>query len=206
MACFAGIIHQPSKASLDVSEWQLRRDRDDIQVYRGDVRDSSYDAVRAVTTIENTSVEALAAFLTQSESCPEWSRSCKESYIIEQQSPTEALVYSHNNLPFPFKDRDVVSQVEWQQDESGDTISLISHAVVGVVEEYSDRVRLTHAEVNWRFTTLDNGRVRIENTAHINPGNSLPSWLTNMLLIDTPYQSLKVFREVFNGNETTDVE
>jgi len=37
------------------------------------------------------------------------------------------------------------------------------------------------------------GKVEIQNQAHINPGSPLPGWITNMLLVDTLFLTMEAF-------------
>ena len=174
-------------------EWELKRDRDGIQIFTRSVEGSPYDAVRSVTEIEGVRLSALVALIEDAEACADWADRCAESYLVEQLSETESLVYTHNDMPFPVKDRDVLAHVVWQQEPDSLTVSMQSTATVGRMEEVSGRLRLTEANASWVFEPLQNGKVRITNEAHIDPGSALPGWVTNMLLVDTPFETLKAF-------------
>ena len=173
--------------------WELQRDRDGIQVYTRAVEGSPYDAVRAVAEISNVRLSSLVALIEDAEACSEWADRCADSYLVEQLNETESLVYTHNDLPFPVKDRDVLAHVIWQQDPESRTVTMRSSATVGEMEEIDGRLRLTEASASWIFEPLANGKVRITNEAHINPGSALPGWVTNMLLVDTPFETMKAF-------------
>lgn len=195
-----------AQTTIPVDDWQLRRDRDGIQVYSGNIEGSPYKAVRTVTVIEDTSLSALVALISDAESCPDWADRCAESYVVEDQSPTRALVYTHNDLPFPVKDRDVVSQIHWQQNPETLAVTMESHAVTGVVAEQRGRLRLTHADVNWVFTPQGNHQVQVINEAHIDPGSSLPAWISNMLLVDTPFETVRSLRAEIRNKDYSDAE
>ena len=171
--------------------WDLRRERDGIVVYTARVPDSPHAAVLSSTIIENVRLSALVALIQDAPACAEWAPQCAASHVHELISDTEALVYTHNDLPFPVRDRDVLARVRWQQDTDSLAVSMHSQATVGILPETDDKLRLTEARATWRFTPLGDGRVEVANFAHINPGSSLPGWVTNMLLVDTPYEMLK---------------
>jgi hypothetical protein len=40
---------------------------------------------------------------------------------------------------------------------------------------------------------LSDGRVEISNQAHVDPASPLPGWVTNMLLVDTPFVTMQGF-------------
>lgn len=174
-------------------DWELRRDRDGIQVYTIDVEGSPYAAVRTITVVENVRLAALVALIEDAEACSSWADKCAESYVYERLSETEAYVYTHNSMPFPIKDRDVLAHVRWSQNLSTYEVTMESTATIGIMETQRRRLRLTEASASWRFLPLPSGAVEVANEAHINPGSSLPGWVTNMLLVDTPFQTMKSF-------------
>jgi len=173
--------------------WKLRRDKNGIQVYTRKVEGSRYDEVRSTTVLHNLRLSSLVALIQDAQACPDWADKCAESYVYKRLSETEAFVYTHNALPFPIKDRDVLAHVSWSQDLATHEVLMQSEATSGMMDKIKHRVRLTEAEASWRFTPLASGAIRVTSDAHINPGSRLPGWVTNMLLVDTPYQTMKSF-------------
>lgn len=171
--------------------WEQKRDREGIQVYTRNIEGSPYDAVQTVAIVSNVRLSSLVALIEDAEACPNWADRCAESYVVERVSDSESYVYTHNDMPFPVKDRDVVAHVIWTQEADSLTVEMNSQAVEGKLDEISGRLRLLKAEAMWRFEPLDNGQVQITNYAHIDPGSALPGWVTNMLLVDTPFETMK---------------
>lgn len=179
--------------AAEVAEWELKRDRDGIQVYTGEVAGSPYDAVRSEALIEGVTLSSLVALVNDAEACADWADRCAESYVVEQLSDTEAYVYTHNDMPFPVRDRDVVVRMQWSQDPQSLAVRMNSTAVSGQVDEIRSRLRLSNATASWLFEPLADGSIKVVNEAHLDPGSALPGWLTNMLLVDTPFETMKAF-------------
>lgn len=175
------------------SDWDLERDRDGIQIFTRSVAGSPYKEVKSVTQIEDVSLASLVALIEDAEACPQWADKCAESYLVERLSETESLVYTHNDMPFPVSDRDVVARVLWNQDPQSLQVTMKSTAVSAGVEKKRGRLRLTEANATWQFTPRPDGSIEIMNQAHINPGSSIPGWVTNMLLVDTPFETMKSY-------------
>lgn len=173
--------------------WELKRDRDGIQVHTRSVPGSPYDAVRITTKLDSVRLSALVALIEDAEACPDWADRCAEYYLLERLSDTEPLVYTHNDMPFPVKDRDVLAHVTWTQDAQTLAVAMNSVATVDRMDEVSGRLRLKKAMASWHFTPLADGSVSISNGAHIDPGSPLPGWLTNRLLIEAPFETMKAF-------------
>ncbi len=174
---------------IAADNWELKKDSDGIQVYTRKVEDSTYKAVRGVTEIE-TSLTSLVAVVQDSAACPQWADLCKESHVEETLSEREMYVYTHNDLPWPVTDRDVLAHVVWTQDPATQSVTMLSTATKDKLEKKKGRVRLTEAEARWIFTPLPNNKVEVVTEAHINPGGPVPAWVTNMLLVDTPFKTL----------------
>lgn len=173
--------------------WELQRDKDGIQVHTRPVVGSPYDAVRTTTRMTDVRLSSLVALIEDAPACADWADSCAESYLFERLSVSESLVYTHNDMPFPVKDRDVLAQLKWTQDSATFEVEMNSIATVDKMDDVSGRLRLTQAEASWNFAPQADGSVLISNQAHINPGSALPGWVTNMLLIDAPFETMNSF-------------
>jgi len=172
-------------------DWELRRDREGVQVYTRSVEGSPYKAVRASTLVENVTLSSLVALVGDAEACPNWADRCTESYVYERISETEYYVYIHNSMPFPAKDRDIVSLVKWTQDPTTYEVVMRSTATTGIVDEKQGRLRLEQANASWTFTPTPSGAIQVSNEVHVDPGSALPGWVINMLLVDTPFQTMQ---------------
>jgi len=184
-----------SASAQTASDWKLQRDREGIQVYTRSVEGSPYDAVRAVTVIENVRLAAMVSLIEDAEACPEWADRCADSYVYKRLAENELLIYTLNDMPFPVKDRDVLARVMWNQDPATHLVTISSQATVGEMPEIEGRLRLIEANSQWYFRPLSSGAVEVSNEAHINPGSALPGWMTNILLVDTPYETMRAFIE-----------
>ena len=195
LSMFVAICCAYGAVAGEAMVWTLRRDREGIQVYTRSVEGSPYDAVRAVTVLENVRLAAMVALIEDAAACPEWADRCAESYVYKRLADNESLIYTLNDMPFPVKDRDVLARVIWNQDPATRLVTIMSQATDGEMAEIEGRLRLTEANSQWYFRPLPSGAVEVSNEAHINPGSALPGWVTNMLLVDTPFETLRAFSE-----------
>ena len=184
-------------------DWELKRDKDGIRIYTSAVSGSKYRAVRAVTSAK-TNVSSAVALILDVDACPDWAELCERSEELKLLSPTSAYVYTLNNLPFPVKDRDVVALVNWDHDTSSGRVSMTSVATNEDLVPQGKAIRLQQAVAQWHFTPLENGSIQIENFAHIDPNGVTPAWITNMLLVDSPFKTLVRMREILESGQYGD--
>ncbi|MCB1671693.1 MAG: START domain-containing protein [Gammaproteobacteria bacterium] len=180
-------------AAAGLEDWTLRRDENGIQVYTRAVVGSPYDEVLTTTVVDNLRLASLVAVLQDPAACPRWVHHCSRSHLLSTVSEREVYVYSYNDMPFPIRDREIISHVLWSQDPVNRSLTMTGTAVDGFVDRTPGSVRLTEARVAWRFQPLAGGRIRITNRAHLNPGSRIPAWLTNNLLVETPFLTMSAF-------------
>lgn len=193
-------VNSVAQIAIDGYQWRLKKDNTDIQIYTSKVEGSKYLAVSASMQIKAT-VDSAAALIMDLKNCQQLSKICREAYIHERLSDTQSYVYSRNDIPFPGRDRDVVSHVVWSNDTENGVLMMISQAVTGVVPKVKGVIRIEQATVMWRFTPKDKGMILVESFAHVNPASPMPKWLLNRLLINSPYKTMKNIRKLIGHDE-----
>lgn len=188
------------------ADWQLKKDEGGIQVYTRSVDGYPYKAIRSVIHLQDTRLSSVVSLIRDSKECPEWSDSCSSATVIEWVNELENYVHTTTDLPWPVKDRDLISHVIWHQDPETLIVTMQGNATTGKLLEKEGIVRLTEAQVNWELTALENGSMRVVFEAHINPASLLPSWVTNMLLVDSPFNSMQGLRALVKLKLYRDVE
>ena len=179
----------------EMPPWELKRDKDSIQVSTRSVPGSKFKAVLASMTID-AELSSLVGLVQDADACSEWASLCKTAEQVEAVSETEMYVYTLNDLPWPVSDRDAVAHVKWNQDPGSLAVTMTASLVAGKVAENKGVVRLSYGETSWTFTPIENGRVRVDSHAHIDPGGATPAWLTNRLLVDSPFETMVAMRDL----------
>ncbi len=191
--------------AADEAAWELKRDKDGITVYTRPVEGSSYRAVQAVMTVATTP-SAAVALIFDTDACPQWADLCKESRVFEEVSETEMFVYTLNDIPWPVSDRDATTHVVWEHSESDGTVTMTATVVSDKLPEEPRTVRLSEGTTNWIFRPLPDGQLEITSRAHIEPGGAIPGWLSNRLLVDSPFTTMEGMREQLLSGRYDDVE
>lgn len=186
-------------------QWEIKKEQDGIIIYTSKVTNSKFRAVKAEMLVKGT-VSGLVALVSDNDACPQWADLCEKSETIEVISDTEKYVYSYNNIPFPIKDRDVLAHVIWQYAPSTGKVSMTSTATQDRHPKIKSAVRITKAVTQWHFTPQDDGFVRVDNFAHIDPNGPTPAWVTNLLLVSSPFKTMKNMRKIIETGHYKDVK
>ena len=174
--------------------WEEKRNKSGITIYTSSVEGSPFKAVRGVMEVDAT-VSSLVALVEDLNACPKWAAFCKEARLEDRISDTESYAYIYNDIPFPVSDRDVYTHVVWSIDPGTQKVTMTSRAAEGGTPK-TKAVRLVDAVSQWHFTPLAEGKVKVENFAHIDPNGPTPAWITNMMLVDSPFDSMSNMRKI----------
>ncbi|MEM7362574.1 MAG: START domain-containing protein [Pseudomonadota bacterium] len=184
-----------SQSGDSVNEWSLKRDRDGIQVFTRPVEGSKHKAVKATMSIQ-ASVHAAVALVRDTDACAEWAALCKESYEDEVVSETELYVYTYNDIPWPVSDRDALAHVVWEFDDKTGAVTMLARATKDRMEKVKGAVRILNAESTWIFQPGIDGQLNVITEAHVDPNGPTPAWITNLLLVDSPFETLSRMRDL----------
>ena len=183
-------------------EWSEKKNKNGISIFTSSVEGSVFKAVRGEMIVKG-SVESLFALVEDMPACADWAALCKEARVEKRVSESETYVYIYNDIPFPVSDRDVYAHVVWTRDPNTQRLSMTSRARDGGTSK-TKAVRLEDAVSQWHFTPNGDGTTKVENFAHIDPNGPTPAWLTNMMLVDSPYKTMVKMRKIIESGTYAD--
>lgn len=178
-------------------QWHLEREEDGIKVYLADVPDSKYKAYRGVVTM-NASLSKVLALQEDVTGACAWVYSCQEQRLLQREGE-KSWLYTRFKMPWPVKARDLVVQVTTHKEADGSVTRLLKGDPQRLPEEGA-YVRVPNVEGEWRLTPQGENRVEVVYEAHTEPGGSVPSWLANSFVVDSPLQTLKALRAKAEAN------
>ena len=187
--------------------WKEKRNKKGISISTSKVEGSKYKAIRGVMIVKGT-VKELVALIHDLDECSEWAEMCRESRIVTRVSDTSHYIYVRNDVPFPLTDRDIYTHVTWTHNQNTGKVSMLSTASEDekMMPKKKGIIRIKNALSQWHFTPKLDGTVLVESFAHIDPAGVSPPWLTNRLIIDSPYKTMKKMRELIESGKYVDSE
>jgi len=206
VALMASVFPLIASAQLDGVDynWKEKKNKKGIAISTSSVEGSSFKAVRGEMVVK-ASVEALVALVEDMEACSDWAAMCKESRVEKRVSEKESFAYIYNDIPFPVTDRDVYTHVVWSRNPETKRVTMTSTATKGGTAK-TKAVRIENAVSQWHFTPKGDGTTFVENFAHIDPNGPTPAWITNLMLVDSPYKSMNKMRSIVESGGYADTK
>lgn len=178
-------------ASANSSDWELEKEDEDYQlkIFIREIKESDLNEFKG-EMLTDASLKSIVALLMDSEAAPKWMHKCEKFEVLDHISDTHNIIYFVNGAPWPVSDRDAIISSELTQDPQ----SLAVKINVKVLPEYlpkdEDYVRIPRMVGFWEFVPQADGQTLVRYQIHAEPGGSLPAWLANSVVVDTPYYTM----------------
>lgn len=170
-------------------KWTLAKDKNTVKVYTRNIEGWGIKEYKAVFTVK-ASLQQVETVLKDVPGRYNWLHNTVEIREIARQE-NAVSVYNLVDAPWPVSDRDNITRFSFTKPSANvvriDMDLLKSHAKAPI---YDGIVRIEKMEGFWLLTDLGNGNVRVMQQCVAEPGGSIPDWLANSAVVDTPYQSM----------------
>ncbi len=177
-------------APAQESHWQLKKDKEGIQVYTRELPNSDLDEFKGVGII-NEPVDQLVQAMKAVDQMCQWSN-CETSELMLMEGNRQ-VNYTVTAVPFPMQDRDSYTQLEYQEVENGVKVAITA------LPEYQpandDKTRIPYLKGFWFFEEITENQTKITYQLQADPGGSIPAWMANAGSVDTPFDTIKSLRE-----------
>lgn len=177
------------------SAWELRKEKAGISIYTRDVPGSVMKATRAVTVFD-APVAACISVLKDVENFTSLFPSCTYSERISLSGDTVQTQYMRLKAPWPVTDRDYAFRYIYRKGEQTGSVKVVTQCVPNAYPPDKDHVRLDKGEGLWVFSPSADGRTKLVYEFHGSPGGSVPEWLANTSVVDSPFSMLENFHRL----------
>jgi hypothetical protein len=192
-------ISLPTLAEIGPWALEVHDEDNDVQVFTRTVENSPLKEFKGVTNIKGN-VSSLVALLQDTEASTSWMHNVIKFEVMDSPSDTESVIYTVNKTPWPVTDRDVYIRSVMSANKVGVVTSSLV-AVSDYAEKNDDYIRMPELTGTWVFTPMAEGMVEVVYQVHANPGGSLPNWMVNAIVVETPLETLLNLRDVVTNEK-----
>jgi len=178
-------------ASLQVcaqQDWELSKDKNGIKVYTRKADSSKFKSVKVEAVLEG-SLDKLASILMGVEKNIKWVYGTKSLHLIKRNSANELIYYAETGLPWPMRNRDQAILINLYPDSAGHKLKITTTGKPMAIPPTEGLVRVPYFLGVWDVTAVDNKRIAINYFLDVDPGGSIPAWITNMFVAKGPYET-----------------
>jgi len=186
----------PFNSATAQTDWELKKERNGIRVYTKDVPGAPLKAIRA-ETIFDAPVENCISVLKDVEGFILLFPDCYYSEGLKKSGDTVQLQYIRLKAPWPVTDRDYAYRYVFRPMGNG-AVKVLSQCLPDAYPMQDSHIRIDKGEGYLLFTPTSDGRTALDYRFHGSPGGSVPGWLANSAVTESPVKMLENFHRLVN--------
>lgn len=182
-----------SQSTFAEEPWVLTKESEGIKVYTRNVPNSPLREFKGEIEL-GTSPETVVKVLKDAGSFRKWMPDVVVSELLSS-TDKDQYHYLENSAPWPVSNRDGVYHFVYSRsDEVGAVVTTVNvEAAPNYAPRREGKVRIPKSDGFWKIVPIGNG-VSISYQIHADPGGSIPGWMANASVVDTPFKTLKNLR------------
>lgn len=174
--------------------WKLEKNQDGIKVYSSDVPNAVFKAIKVECTLTG-SYTKLIAILSDVSQFSTWIYHSKTTRMLQKNSALDFIYHTETSLPWPLSDRDAVIHIQVNTDSLPKFITINGTGEPGRIAKMHDLVRVTHYAAKWKVSILTAQTIHINYELELDPGGSIPGWISNMFAAKGPFETFSHLAE-----------
>jgi hypothetical protein len=183
-----------SFSANDSGDWVLRKNKNGIAIYTRYEEGFSIKELKLVDTVQS-SLSGVVGQLLDTKNYTAWVYHCSESKTLKLINDQEEYDYEVISVPWPFNNRDLISDSKISQDSLTKTVTINTVAAPTYIPEVEGVVRIKQFNSVYILTKLAAGKIRIDYTVYTDPGGNIPVWLINANIVSGPYNTFYAMNE-----------
>lgn len=170
--------------------------RNAVTVWTCEIPAEPLRGFKAVTTVRS-SLSGLVALLLDTAAAPEWVFRTDRIELLRRDDRAQTFTVRAETNFWPLQNRDVVINGRIAQDPVTLVVTIDSQsAPPGQYPIRDEFVRMPNMRGHWEFRPLGNGLVEVTMNGIADPGGAIPDFLVNLVIKETPYQTLLGLRRL----------
>lgn len=172
--------------------WQFIKEKEGIKIYTRKADGSSLKSFKGVTNIK-APVEKVFNLIGNVKNLDWWDKNLREIKVLYYEKEKLSQYYLVYKAPWPITDRDLCVEAKITTDPLTGIRTVYAVPLSGVIPERHGLVRIKNYWQRWIIEPTGKDEVRVILEGYVDPAGSVPDWVYNMVITDTP---LKIIRGI----------
>ena len=180
--------------SVKAQSWDFIKEKDGIKIYTRIESGKTLKSYRAVTDL-NASAEKIFTLMEDINNTDWWDKKLTQIKVLDHEKGKRVRYYMVYNLPWPVTDRDLCVEVTITNDQVTGERTINAVSLNGVIPERNGMVRIKDYRQTWTITPAGKDMTHIVLEGYVDPSGTVPKWISNMLIIESPIKAIKGLRD-----------
>jgi hypothetical protein len=187
-----GLIFLAQIVSIPITAqpWELVKEQDGIKIYTRNEAGKSLKSYKGTAMIKAPAARVFA-MIEDVHHTEWWDPKISEIKVLAYEKNKSARYYLVFDSPWPVDNRDLCVDVTVKSDPAKNSYTVKSVPLTGVIPEKEGKVRIKNYAQTWTITSAGPNESNVVVEGFVDPGGSIPSWITNMLVTEGPIGSIQ---------------
>jgi len=184
------LIFLTGSGDLCGQSWVFVKEKEGIKLYSRKEADSQVKSFKGEAYL-HSQIEKVFSLITNVKNFDLWDEDITEMKVILNEKDKHVQYYLVYDLSWPVSDRDLVVDALITTDSVTGIKVMEAKPLLNVIPEKSDAVRIKKYWQKWTLIPVEEGLVHLILEGSVDPGGSVPAWLANMVITESPFKSIR---------------
>lgn len=175
----------PKEPFIEATDWVLIENDKILTIHERWLMlpDGNKTRERKATFQVDANIGDIVNTISNADGIAYWMSGVEETAELEVVDSASKIVYIHFGVPWPFRDRDLITRITTVSDCDSSSILVFMSAVLNYIPEKRKITRLKSYEASWKITMLKNGIAEIEFCAYSATPPVAPLWIQDPITL-----------------------
>jgi hypothetical protein len=186
-------------SSMAAQSWDFIKEKDGIKIYTRVEAGKTLRSYKGIADI-NAPAEKIFALMENINNTDWWDKKLTQIKVLLYEKDKRTQYYLVYDLPWPVIDRDLCVDVTITIDKVTGDRKINAIALNKVIPERNDMVRIKDYRQTWTIIPAGKEMTHIVLDGFVDPAGTIPVWISNMLIIESPIKAINGLREAMRDN------
>ena len=167
--------------------WDFAKEKDGIKLYTRKDPGKPIKAYKGDCII-HAPAEKIFTMLEDVNHTEWWDKNLSQIKVLLYEKNKRARYYLVYDLSWPVTDRDLCVEAITTIDPETGISKITAYPIPGLVPENKEMIRIKDYHQTWTVKPIGIDLTYVELEGYADPSGSIPDWLANMLIVDSPYK------------------
>ncbi len=179
---------------LSAQNWEFIKEKDGIKIYTRKDGSNTLKSFRGIMDV-HADWGKVTNLIGNVKNVDWWDKNLREIKVMTYEKDKFMQYYLVYDAPWPVTDRDLCVEATVSVDPATGIRTIYAVPLSNVIPENPEYVRIKNYWQKWMIQDMKNGTIHLVLEGHVDPGGSVPDWIYNMVITDTPLKIMRGIKE-----------
>lgn len=179
---------------VSAQTWEFIKEKEGIKIYTRKEGSNTLKSFRGVMDVK-TDFITVSNLIGNVKNVDWWDKNLREIRVLLYEKDRHIQYYLVYGAPWPVTDRDLCVDATITTDPVTGIRTIYSVPMPNIIPENPDYIRIKNYWQKWMIQDMKNGTIHLVLEGYVDPAGSVPDWVYNMVITETPLKIMRGIRD-----------